>query len=91
MSIDWQGHWKLGEQSDTYLEADYREMHCELFFNDRLGTAPLAWDWSFYDDNSDDPETAVATSDEGFPTKEAAEADLIDYINGYVGERQEQQ
>lgn len=80
MALDWQN--VVGSPSGNYLQADYKGMHCELFFNNRLGTAPMAWDWSFYDDNSDDPELAVARSDEGFPTQEAAEADLIDYIDG---------
>lgn len=68
----------------TYLQGEYRGMTCELFHNDRLGHAPLAWDWSFYDDGSPDPEWAVSRSDEGLATIEDAERELRDYIDGYV-------
>lgn len=82
--IEWEGIWSLGKQSETYFDGEYRGMHCELFYNNRLGHAPFGWDWSFYDKNSGDPELAVARSDDSFPTKEEAEADLIRYIDGYV-------
>lgn len=76
----------IGSSSGDYLQAEYRGMHCELFRNNRLGTAPMAWDWSFYDDASPEPDLAVARSDEGFRTREKAEADLIAYVDGHCEE-----
>lgn len=83
-ALDWQPIYSLGKPSETYFDAEYKGMHCELFFNNRLGSAPMAWDWSFYDAKSADPELAVARSDTGFPTQQSAEDDLISYIDGYV-------
>lgn len=67
-----------GSTTGNYIQGEYRGMHCELFFNNN------AWGWSFYDDDSPEPDLAVARGDK--PTKEEAETDLIDYINGYKGE-----
>lgn len=86
-TIKWEGQWSLGVQSDTYLEGEYRGLQCELFYNDRLGSAAMAWDWSFYDDRSPEPELAVARSDKGFTTRDEATADLMGYIDGYIPER----
>ena len=82
ITIDW---FDISAHKDgTYLQGEYRGMHVELFHNDRLGHAPMAWDWSFYDDASPDPDWAVSRSDEGLPTIEDAERELRDYIDGYV-------
>ncbi len=86
MSIEWEPHYRLGQPNENYLHGEYRGMHCELFFNNRLGHGPEGWDWSFYDDASGDPELAVARSETPFPTKEAAEVALRDYIDGYIPE-----
>lgn len=82
LALDWEN--VVGSPNGNYLQAEYKGMHCEVFFNNRLGTAPMAWDWSFYDVKSADPELAVARSDTGFPTQQSAEDDLISYIDGYV-------
>jgi hypothetical protein len=83
--LDWQD---VGERSKgIYLEAQHRGMHCELFYNNRLGHAPMGWDWSFYDDDTYDPDLAVARNDDGFLTIEDAEADLIDYIRFHIEEK----
>jgi hypothetical protein len=67
------------EEEPTYVHAPYRGMECELFHHDGV------WDWSFYDDNSPDPETAVSRGSSEHRAN--AEWDLCDYILGYVGER----
>lgn len=85
--VKWEGIYSLGKQSDTYLEATYKGMHCEMHYNNRLGSVPMAWDWSFYDGRSYDPDLAVARSDEGHATIEEATAEMTDYIDGYVAEK----
>lgn len=64
-----------------YGYSTYKKMHVEIFEKE-----PGVFDWSFYDDKSDDPDLAVARNDDDFSTAEDAEADMLDYIDGYVAE-----
>lgn len=65
----------------VYVQADYLGMHCELYNPE--GTDE--WRWSFYDDDTPDPDMAVARGIE--PTREAAEKELTDYIEGHLGDK----
>lgn len=68
-----------------YVEGQYRGMHCELFLNTRLGSDVEAWDWSFYDDKSPEPDLAVARNDVGFLSRRACVTDLTRYIDDHLG------
>lgn len=83
--IDWTDI--SSKRDGHYLSGEYEGIYCELFLNDRLGHATMAWDWSFYDDKSYDPELAVARSEDGFLSLRAATMNLTDYIDGYIWER----
>lgn len=74
------GHWPGQDRGHTFYGfAEYRGLHLEIF------EFPAGhFSWSFYDDESYDPDLAVARDDDGpFDTFDAAVADLIDYCDGY--------
>lgn len=79
--IEWEpvpGHYP-GQinQHVTYVWAEYRGLHVELYHRDKT-----MWDWSFYDENSWDPDLAVARGSSHY--REIAELELTGYIDGYI-------
>jgi hypothetical protein len=85
MTVEWDGIWSLGKQSDRYFEAEYRGMHCELFLTDNFGHTPMQWEWSFYDPRDGAHALAVARG-EGAATMEVATEDMVGYIDGWLPE-----
>jgi hypothetical protein len=80
-TLDWTpfpGHYPGQERAGVfYASAEYRGVTVSLYER-----GPAAWFWSFYDDKSSDPDTAVA--DGTAPTRDAAIREVTGYVDGHV-------
>lgn len=90
-TLDWTplpGHYPGQRHEDRfYGNAMYRGMYVEIFERYTF-EGESTFDWSFYDDDSGDPELAVATNDEHMESVSAAEDDVTDYIDSYIYEKE---
>lgn len=86
-SLEWTpypGH----HETRHYMHTLYRGCHCEVI-KDRVEDT---WEWIFYDDESDEPELAVARckrpldddSRPMFASVDEAAADMLGYIDSYL-------
>lgn len=78
-------HWRQVpglHRGPHYLEAE----HSGLWLEMRFDKDTKLWEWSFYDPDSYDPDTAVSCDHAYF--RDNAEAALIDYITDYLSPTQ---